>query len=153
MADQNLIPFTPAVYAEMQDKYQKLQQERKEVIERLQTAREMGDLSENGAYKYAKFELGNVGRQLRQLKYLLDNGQPVSSHSTTVVSFGSTVTLTNPKRSMTFMVVSEHESDPTKQKLSTKSPVGQAVFQKKLGDVVSVTTPNGEIEYTIEKIA
>jgi transcription elongation factor GreA len=147
------IPFTAEAFAELQQKYDQLTQERKEVMVRLQAAREMGDLSENGAYHYAKFELGSIGRQLNRLRYLLKYGYVVTkSTSNSLVEFGSTVTLSDGKKEVTYLMVSQHESNPREGKLSTESPIGQALINKKIGDQVVVTIPAGTITYTILKI-
>lgn len=148
------IPFTPQAYTQLQADRARLQKERKEVMTRLQTAREMGDLSENGAYRYAKFELGSIGRQLRRINHLLAEGVVVMpSQQHTVVQFGSRVTLKGPKGKQTVLIVSEHESDPAQHKLAMTSPIGAAMMGKVAGDSVSVTTPRGEVQYTILSIA
>jgi transcription elongation factor GreA len=152
-AQAKTIPLTSAAFAQKQTKFEQLTAERELVVERLKVAREMGDLSENGAYHAAKFELGSIGRQLRELKHLLDHSYVAELPSTSSqVSFGHNVTLRNGNKSLTFMLVSDQESDPKQQKLSLQSPIGQAVLGKKLGDVIEVLTPGGKITYTIEKI-
>lgn len=162
---QKTIPFTSAKYKEMQQKVQELEAERVVVMERLIEARGMGDLSENGAYQYAKFELGAIGRQLRRFKSLLARGFQAPKHVGLkgVIDFGSEVTIekinTNnsqsagkrvqTKKQLTFTIVSEHESDPSKGTLAYSSPMGKALLRKKVGDVVKVKTPVGESEYII----
>jgi len=144
------ITFTAEAYAKLEAELKQLLITRKEVLERLKTAREMGDLSENGAYQYAKFEFGNTNRRLREVKRLLGEGMVwVKPSNTQVVDFGATVTLNSANRTLTFMLVSEHESDPTQDKLSIKSPIGQAVIGKKMGDQVTVTSPRGDLVYMI----
>ncbi|OGJ15898.1 MAG: hypothetical protein A2632_01895 [Candidatus Pacebacteria bacterium RIFCSPHIGHO2_01_FULL_46_16] len=147
------IPFTPPAYAQLQTDRARLQKERKEVMIRLQTAREMGDLSENGAYRYAKFELGSIGRQLRRINHLLEHGMVVQQAKHSQVQFGSSVTLTGPKGTQTVLIVSEHESDPTQHKLAMTSPIGAAIMGKVAGDCVNVVTPRGAVQYTIVTIA
>lgn len=146
------IPFTRQAYEQMQSRFTELKIKREEVLIRLKEAREMGDLSENGAYQYAKFELGNIGRELRRLRQLLRDGEIVERKASDGIGFGHTVTLKGPK-TLTFMLVSEHESDPVKGKLSLQSPIGQAVIGKKAGETVRVETPAGKISYVIEKVA
>jgi len=147
------IPFTQAAYDQMSQDFDRLTAERKEVLVRLQAAREMGDLSENGAYTYAKLELASVSRQLRQLKYLLEYGQVTHSTSAQEVGFGNTVTLkTNKNKEIAYTLVSIHESDLLAHKLSTESPLGAAIMGKKIGDTVTVVAPVGEMSYTILKI-
>lgn len=144
------IPFTKDAYAKLQADFARLSQEKIDLMARLKTAREMGDLSENGAYKYAKIELGSVGRQLRHLRHLLENGEIIVKKATsTTVEFGSTVTLKNAQDELTYTIVSMHESDMLEHKLSIESPIGQAIMGKKVGEEVAVKTPGGTIIYTI----
>jgi len=151
--EDSFIPFTAQAFEELKKKMEHFQMLRKEVVLRLQAAREMGDLSENAAYSGAKFELGRVNRELRQLHYLLKNGKVISkAPSDGTISFGSCVTLSTQQKDLRFQLVSQHESDPSKQKLSMESPIGKAILHKKAGDVVSVETPQGSVEYTIVSV-
>jgi transcription elongation factor GreA len=154
---QKTIPFTIEKYKEMQQKVAELEELREEVMKRLVTAREMGDLSENGAYKYAKFELGNIGRQMRKYKGLLAKGFPAPKHtgSKGTIDFGSEVTIEkidSKKKTRTFTIVSGHESDPSLGKLAYSSPMGKALMRKKVGDAIKVETPIGVHEYKIISI-
>ena len=151
------IPFTPEKYREMQKKVADLEALREVVMERLVTAREMGDLSENGAYKYAKFELGDIGRQLKRFKRLLADGFPAPKHTGPKgnADFGSQVTIEkcdDSKKQISFTIVSKHESDPTQGKLAYTSPMGKAVMRRNVGDTVSVITPGGVVEFTLLEI-
>lgn len=148
------IPFTQLAYEKMVSDVQRLQKEREETLERLKIAREQGDLSENGAYRYAKMELGNISRQLRTLHHLIkfaDVKKIQSNHE--FVEFGSTVTLTQNDKEYEYMLVSEYEADPLFKKLSMVSPIGTAVMGKHVGDSIAVTTPSGIKKYVIKKIA
>jgi transcription elongation factor GreA len=147
------IPFTPPAYAQLKAEKYDLLTERKAVIIRLQTAREMGDLSENGAYKYAKQELGDIGRKLRKLNYLLSEGEIIQPKEHSVVEFGATVELAGPRGKQTYTIVSEYESNPVERKLAMTSPIGAAIIGKKVGELVTVETPNGEVTYTISAIS
>jgi transcription elongation factor GreA len=148
------IPFTAQAYAKNQAEFTRLTELRKVVVERLQTAREMGDLSENGAYHAAKFELGSIGRQLRELRHMLFNGYvPTIVANDGVADFGRTITLKNDEKEFSFILVSEYESDPKLGKLSLKSPIGAAVKGKKIGDTVEVETPKGMMKYIIQHIS
>ncbi len=147
------IPFTKLAYEKIQKDTQRLHTEREETLERLKVAREQGDLSENGAYRYAKMELGNIGRQLRQLHYLLRFGHVVEAdRNIDTVGFGSTATLLSKGKKLSYMLVSEYEADPKNGKLSTESPIGKAILGKKVGDTVSVTAPAGKLNYIVTKI-
>lgn len=146
------IPFTQATYDQLKKDLDLLEEKRVQTVARLQTAREMGDLSENGAYKYAKQELGDIDRRMRNLRYQIQNGYVPIIVTTGTVGFGSTVTLKARDKTLTFMLVSKHESDPSLAKLSTDSPIGRAVYGKSIDDVVSVDSPRGITMYTIVAI-
>lgn len=147
------IPFTAEAYQKNKAELDRLIKLRAEVMERLKAAREMGDLSENGAYKYAKFELGDIGRRMRYLKHVLAHGYIAETDSTSeVVSFGKTVELESNGATYTFFLVSEHESDLTANKLSIDSPIGKALLGKKAGESAEVTTPRGTVTYSITAI-
>lgn len=152
------IPFTTQKYKQMQQKVTELELEREVVMKRLIEAREMGDLSENGAYQYAKFELGNIGRQLRRFKNLLLKGFPAPKNTGPVglIDFGSEVVVEkqdSSKKQQKFSIVSEHESDPSAGKISYSSPIGKVLMRKKVGDTVTVKTPVGEVRYVIINIS
>lgn len=137
----------------MQQRSQKLTTELGEVLIRLKDAREMGDLSENGAYKYAKFELGNIRRELGRLKRLLEGGEVVEPASGDTVQFGSTVTVVGENGvTKKFQLVSKHETNPAEHKISLESPIGVVLHGKKAGQVVVVKTPHGETKYTISLV-
>lgn len=147
------IPLTAAKHAQLLKQQQALLQKQAEVLVRLSTAREQGDLSENGAYKYAKFELGNTRRELSRINYLLRWGViAAGSSNTQKIGFGHTVTLKNDSKEITFMLVSQHESNPAEKKLSIDSPFGQAVVGKSLNQTVVVEAPGGQSEFTITAI-
>ncbi len=150
---QPTIPFTAQAYAAKQAELDRLLQRRQRVMDSLILARDAGDLSENEAYHAAKFELGGIGRQLRAVRHLLANGYiaPVS-HITNVADFGRTVTIKSDQKALTFLLVSEHESNPVENKLSLQSPIGQAVLGKQAGDQITITTPRGQTKYTIIKV-
>ena len=143
------IPFTKEEFAKIKAEFESLAQLRKEVLVRLQTAREMGDLSENGAYKYAKFELADIGRKQRKLNYLIANGFVQEKTPTDKIGFGSQVTISNGQEEKTYLIVSEHESNPKENKLSLTSPIGSSLIDKKIGDEIKVITPKGEAVYQI----
>jgi len=142
--------FTKEAYQKLKDYRAELLVKQKDVIRRLQIARDMGDLSENGAYKYAKFELGNTRRELGKVNKKIKYGKvgEVKSHYS-MIEFGASFTLLNNGKETTYQLTDEFEADPFNNKVSWKSPIGKAVFNKKVGDVVTVVTPNGEVEFEI----
>ncbi|HSW89419.1 MAG TPA: GreA/GreB family elongation factor [Patescibacteria group bacterium] len=147
-----MIPFTAKYYQHLKDEVIRLHTLREEVVGRLAIAREQGDLSENGAYKYAKMELGDIGRQLRELHRLLFEGKIVEHTHPGVVEFGATVTLVKDKKPITYVLVSAFESDPAAHKLSIDSPLGLTLLGKKKGDMCELRAPAGMIQYDIQNV-
>jgi transcription elongation factor GreA len=146
------IQVTKEYFEKSQLDLERLSKYREEVLVRLQAAREKGDLSENGAYTAARFELSDTDRQLKRLRFLLRFGKAVEVTNTGKVSFGNQVTVGMGSKELTFTLVSKHESDPEKRKLSVNSPLGSALMGKKVGEKVTVKAPAGEITYMIVKI-
>lgn len=141
--------------------YDKLQQEldflikvkRKEIAERIQRAKDMGDLSENAEYAEAKeaqaFNDGRIAELMALLKNvtIVQNGGGKDS-----VSMGSVVTVQINSEEKKYTIVSFNEVDPAAGKISNESPLGIAFLGKKKGDKVKIETPKGEVEYKIINI-
>lgn len=146
------IQMTQEGYNKFKAEFDRLTQQRPEVLARLQTAREMGDLSENGAYHAAKFELGNIDRQLRKLSHQLRFAKIITPKHNGIIEFGSTVKIDNNGKIMQFTLVSGYESNPAEHKLSIQSPIGKAIMGKKVGDSVKAETPAGTLALKILSI-
>lgn len=148
------IPLTQQTWDNKMRELHRLKKLRAEVLERLKIAREMGDLSENGAYTAAKFELGSIGRQLREVRFILKNGYVAAKQPSQTVAFGQTVTIEfiETGKISTFLIVSGHESNPLEGKLSFSSPIGAAIFGHTSGEVVTAVTPKGELPIKIKSI-
>ena len=146
------IQFTKDGLEKVKQEHAVMTAKRPEAIARLRTAREQGDLSENGAYKAARFEVNDIDRRLRHLNKLLLLGQVYESKNTGMVDLGATVTVDDGKKQYTYTIVGGYESNPVEGKLSTYSPIGKALMGKKIGDRVDVTIPKGTVQYTITQI-
>lgn len=143
------IPLTQATIDKLKVDRDRYLKEQDEVLIRLQDARSKGDLSENGAYKYAKFELGKVRRELGRINHLLRYGVVTKSSGSGLVEFGSEVTLEANGKEIIFKIVSEHESNPMEKKISLQSPLGKDLAGKQVGDIIKFQAPAGEIRYTV----
>src|SRR3989344_1673756 len=140
------IRFTKEGYRKIQEEYQRLLEQRKETVDALRTAREMGDLSENAAYKVARQRLSQTDSRLRHLKKLLLTGKVTLESFMGVVAFGTKVTVGKDDGTQdTYTIVEGFESDPTVGKLSTSSPIGKALLGKKTGEKVTVNIPAGSV--------
>ncbi len=127
---------------------------RKEIAERIERAKDLGDLSENAEYSEAKdAQALNEGRIL-ELAGILKNVTVVQNGgSSEVVMMGSKVTvLTGDGKEKNYTIVSFNEADPVNGKISNESPLGVAFLRRKKGDEVEVETPRGIMKYKIKKI-
>lgn len=148
-----------------QEGYNKLKDElellttvkRREVAERIERAKELGDLSENAEYQEAKEDQAfNEGRIL-EIQAMLKNVTIVdeSSMQKGRVSMGSKIVVLNKdtKKEREFTIVSFNEADPAEGNISNESPIGTAFLGKKKGDEAKVGTPKGEVNYKILKVS
>ncbi len=127
---------------------------RKEILEALEAAKALGDLSENAEYHQAREDQGKIEDRIKQIEYMLQSAVVVKKHHSTKVEISTTVSVKkeNTKDVITYSIVGAEEADMSKNKISNKSPLGEALFGKSKGDVVSITTPKGLVKYTIVDI-
>ncbi|MDR2522700.1 MAG: transcription elongation factor GreA [Synergistaceae bacterium] len=131
---------------------------RAEIARQLEEARSFGDLSENAEYAAAKEEQSKLEARILQLEMQLSKAKVLDEDNldTKKVSLGLTVTLremTPPSKSYTYTLVGSEEADPKTSCISQKSPVGQAILGKSVGDEVFVKVPKGVRHMKITKIA
>ncbi len=128
---------------------------RPEVIKRIGLAREFGDLSENSEYDAAKEEQARIEGEISDMEQKLRDCILIQKVDTSKVNIGCRVELLNNTlgQTVTYKIVGTTESDPLNGLISNQSPVGKAVLGKALGDDVVVTTPNGDIHFTVKKIS
>lgn len=111
------------------------------IAERLQTARAFGDLSENQEYSDARAEQKTVENRIAEIEDILKNAKVIRNASHDKVSMGATVTVTLSGKKFTYSIVGPVEANPLEGKISDKSPIGQALLGKKVGDTYEL--PNG----------
>ena len=145
--------------------YQKLQDEldylrsakRQEVANRLHEAMEGGELIENAEYEAAKNEQAFVEGRIQELEMLLATAKIIDENGRKrgdSVQIGSKVTIKegnfDPE---TFVIVGAAEANPREGKISNESPIGKAILNRKIGDIVKVETPGGTYNVKILKIS
>ncbi len=145
--------FTKDGYEKLKQEYAELKAERPAVIVDVQKARELGDLKENGYYQASKAKLRSIDARLMRASYNLKTAKIIEEGESDIVVIGSTVTLANKEREMTYQFVGDLEADPSEKKLSLLSPIGRAVEGKKVGDEVTINLPTGDVSYVIKKVA
>ena len=126
--------------------------QRVEIAARLKSAIEMGDLSENADYHKAKEDQGFLEGKILEIKYTLDFAIIVeeNGHGRDIVRVGCKVTVQEEDfPPETYYLVGSREADPTENRISHVSPIGKALMDKEIGDIVEVKTPGGEFTLKI----
>ena len=126
---------------------------RYEVAARIKTAREYGDLSENAEYDEAKSEQGFVEGEISELEAKIKKVKVIDDNDihTEDVGVGSIVKVKDLEFGDTeeYKIVGSAESDIAQNKLSNESPVGRGLIGAKVGQVVTIPIPDGEVQYEI----
>ena len=130
---------------------------RKNVAKAIAEARDKGDLSENAEYDAAKNAQGMLEAKISDLDKGMANARIIdeSQLDTSKVTILSNVTIKNKKngKELTYKLVSENEADLKQKKISIKSPLGQGLLGKEIGDTAIVETPGGNLEFEITKLS
>lgn len=129
--------------------------ERPKVVQEVADAAAQGDRSENAEYIYGKKRLREIDRRIRFLTKRLDSAVVVRAEEAPrgVVHFGALVEVEDEEGvRRTYQLVGTDESNPDVGKLSWQSPVGRALIKRRVGDVVTVRRPAGEVELEIISI-
>lgn len=126
---------------------------RRQIAERLEFAKSLGDLSENAEYHAAREEQADTEERINQLESILKNSEIITAHHSAKVEIGSTLLVKKPDGAETnFTIVGSEEADLPAGKISYLSPLGAALLGKKKSEEVLVATPRGEVRYKIIKI-
>lgn len=130
---------------------------RPEVIARIKSAKELGDLKENADYTSAREEQSFLEGRIKAIEATLRAATVIETPSGDAaerVSLGSTVTVEDETgATMTFVVVGSAEADPAAGRISNVSPVGKALMGRSVDDDVAVAAPRGEVRYRIVGLA
>lgn len=130
---------------------------RRDVAERIKTAREFGDISENSEYEDAKNEQAFIEGRIQTLEKMLRQARVVDGHDLdpSIVHIGSHVTVRDLEEQTDeeYLIVGATEADPVKNRISNESPVGKALMGAKVGQQVEVTAPVGKIRLEVVKIS
>jgi len=128
---------------------------RREIAERIKTAREWGDLKENSEYHDAKNDQAHLETKIARLRERISRSTVVEAAAADgAVSFGSTVVVRAPDGAeQSWELVSSHEAAPGQGRLSVDSPVARALIGSRAGDEVTITLPRGERSYTVVRVS
>jgi transcription elongation factor GreA len=137
---------------ELEAELKELKGRRGEVAEKISEARDFGDLSENAEYDVAREEQGLVETRISEIEDILLNAEIIKAGNGSKIGLGSQVELKTGKKSVNYVIVGRVEADPMAGKVSNESPIGKALFGKKVGDEVVISTPKFNITYRIESV-
>ncbi|MCO0806913.1 MAG: transcription elongation factor GreA [Lactobacillus kefiranofaciens] len=146
--------MTPEGYKQIEDEIARLKKDRPRRIKILQTARALGDLSENTEYTEAKRDLGHLQSRLRYLGKQLKYAEIVKTTDDGKVDWGKTVVLKfdDDDETEEYKIVGRMEADLADGKISCDSPLGQAIMKQEVGGVATVEAPAGEYKVTIVEV-
>ncbi|MCG2722699.1 MAG: transcription elongation factor GreA [Thermodesulfovibrionales bacterium] len=151
------MPITPAGYQKLQEELKKLLKvERPQNIKDISEARAHGDLSENAEYHAAKERQSFIEGRIQDLKTKLALADVIdpSMISQDRIAFGATVRVidVDTDEEKVFQLVGQEEADVKNGRISIISPVGRALLNKEIGDVVTIKAPAKTMEYEILEI-
>lgn len=126
---------------------------REQLAQRLRSAIQMGDLSENADYHKAKEDQSFLEGRIQEIEAVLRTAIIIEKTHSDVVTVGSHVTVReegfDPE---TYYLVGAKEADPRNGKISNESPIGRALIDHRVGDVIEAETPGGKLKFKILKI-
>ena len=129
---------------------------RKEVAGKIKEAREQGDLSENAEYDAAKDEQRDIEARIEEIEKILKNAEVVVEDEVDLdkISVGCSVKIYDEEyeEEMEYKIVGSSEANSLKGKISNESPVGKALLGAKVGEVVTVETQAGDLNYKVLEI-
>lgn len=141
--------ITESGQRELERELEELKSRRGEIADKIAAARDFGDLSENAEYDAAREAQGLLETRITEIETILQNSSIIQTSSSSTVTLGSTVELEANGKTVVYTVVGPVEADPLEGKVSNESPIGQALMGKAVGDTVTISTPKGELAYTV----
>ena len=124
-------------------------------IQSIKEARALGDLSENADYDAARNEQAVLEGRIKKIEQMLENYEIIEEASKDKVSLGSTVSIRyidEDDEVDEYMIVGSQEADPFASKISNESPIAKALMNHKVGETVTVESPNGSYQVEITEI-
>ena len=138
---------------ELETELKALKSRRGEVAEKIANARDFGDLSENAEYDAAREEQGLLETRIADIEDIINNADIIKAGKKKTIDLGSKVELKIGAKSMTYTIVGPVEANPIEGKISNESPIGMALYGKKVGDSATISTPKGDVSYKIAQIS
>ena len=124
-------------------------------IQAIKEARSLGDLSENADYDAAKNEQAQIEGRIKTIEKMLENVEIIKDIPKDVVGLGSTVSIKyvdDPDDNDEYQIVGSQEADPFEGRISNESPIAKALLNHKVGDIITVESPNGTYDVTLKSV-
>lgn len=138
-----------------QEEYDNLKNKKiPDIANRIDEAKQQGDLSENAEYHQAKEDMAWAQGRLLELEHLLSNAVIIEAGKAdkNTISVGDTVVVKLNDKTKEYTIVGPQEADPFAGKISNESPLGNSFIGRAIGDIVEVETPAGKQSYKITEI-
>jgi transcription elongation factor GreA len=150
---ENIYQTTLSGFKKLKEELMQRESElRTKIADTINEMRNQGDLKENDGYAMALENQYVNEERILELKEKIRTAQVIKDKRKDIVGIGDTVTLKNGK-TVKYEITGEEEANPLEGKISHLSPIGKAIMGKKLNAKVMISTPKGDIEYTVEAIA
>jgi transcription elongation factor GreA len=153
MIMKKLYQITAEGRKELEANLEELKGRRGYIADKIAEARDFGDLSENAEYDVAREEQGLIETKIADIEDILQNAEIIKIGGKSKIDLGSRVDLKTGKTHVLYTIVGPVEADPLEGKISNQSPIGVALFGKKVGDKATITTPKGKTTYEIVSIS
>ena len=152
MAKKNILTY--AGLKKLEDELFDLRvNQRREVAQKIKEAREQGDLSENAEYDAAKDEQRDIEARIEEIEKILKNAEVVVEEDVNLdqISIGCNIRILDLEfdEELEYKIVGSTEANSLKGKISNESPVGRALIGKKVGEMVTVETQMGTVQYKV----
>ncbi len=128
-------------------------EKRREITDRIEKAKDLGDLKENADYHDAKDEMAWVSSRILELQDSINHAVIIEAKPSDTVMIGCTVHVHDGDKEKKYMIVGATEADPLQGRISNDSPLGQAFLGRKVGESAEVKVPAGTKTYVIKQIS
>ncbi|MFH1193449.1 MAG: transcription elongation factor GreA [bacterium] len=146
------IYLTPEGKEKLEKELKILIAQRIEISNRIERAREMGDLKENAEYHDAKDEQGMSEGRIREIQDVLNQSEVVAKNTGSSITLGSKIIAVLNGNVKNYEIVGANEANPLEGRISNESPLGKAFMGREEGNTVEVNVPAGKMVYEIKEV-
>lgn len=141
--------ITRSKFEDLKNNLKKLKKVRPEVVKEVARLAELGDFSENVEYQLAKGRLRGINSRILKLERQIADAQIISTTKNNIIQIGSVVTIESDGKQKIYQILGSSETNPEKGIVSHSSPIGSALLNHEVGDMVSVKIADKQVDYKI----